>query len=61
MLFKAGVQLPLYPFKEVVGSAFKVSPEQIALTAVKLGVTGWLTVMVSVVFVAHCPAVGVKV
>jgi hypothetical protein len=46
---------------EVVGSADKVPPEQIGATAAKVGVTFELTVMVSVVVVAHCPVVGVNV
>ena len=46
---------------EVVGKADKVAPEQIGATAVNVGVTFGLTVIVNVVVVAHCPAVGVKV
>jgi hypothetical protein len=49
------------PLFDVVGNADKVAPEQIAATALKVGVTFGLTVMVNVVVVAHCPAVGVKV
>jgi len=60
-LFNAGAQFPLIPFMEVVGRAESVAPEQIAATGVKVGVTIGLTVMVNVVVVAHCPAVGVKV
>jgi len=37
------------------------SPAQIGATAVNSGVTDGLTVMVIVVVVAHCPAVGVNV
>ena len=61
VLFKAGDQLPVIPLFEVVGSADKVAPEQIGATAVKVGVTFGLTVIVKVVVVPHCPAVGVKV
>ncbi len=61
VLFKAGAHVPLIPLLEVVGKAVKVAPEQIGATAVKVGVTGGFTVMVSVVVVAHCPALGVKV
>src|SRR5437762_77932 len=46
---------------DVVGKADKVAPEQIGATAVKVGVMFGLTVIVNVVVVAHCPAVGVNV
>ena len=49
------------PLFEVVGSADKVDPEQIGATALNVGVTFGLTVIVKVAVVAHCPAVGVKV
>ena len=49
------------PLLEVVGNVDKVAPEQIGATAVKVGVTLELTVIVKVVVVAHCPAVGVNV
>jgi hypothetical protein len=45
----------------VVGKADKIAPEQIAATAVNVGVIFGLIVMVKVVVVAHCPTVGVKV
>ena len=61
VLFKAGAHVPLIPLLEVVGNAVKVAPEQIGATAVKVGVTCGFTVMVNVVVVAHCPALGVKV
>ena len=61
VLFKAGDHVPVYPFREVVGRAVKVAPEQIAATALKVGVTFGFTVIVKVVCVAHCPAVVVKV
>ena len=61
VLSKAGDQDPVIPLVEVVGKADKVAPEQIGATAVKVGVTFGLTVIVNVVVVAHCPAVGVKV
>ena len=60
-MFNAGVQLPVIPFSDVVGSADSVPPEQIAATGLKVGVMFGLTVMVNVAVVAHCPAVGVKV
>jgi len=49
------------PLLDVVGSAVSVAPEQIGATAVNVGVMFGLTVMVNVVVVAHCPAVGVNV
>ena len=49
------------PSRDVVGNGARVAPEQMAATAVKVGVTFGFTVMVSVAVVAHCPAVGVKV
>ena len=61
VLSKAGAQAPVMPLLEVVGSAARVAPEQIGATAVNVGVMFGFTVMVNVVVVAHCPAVGVKV
>jgi phosphate starvation-inducible membrane PsiE len=61
MLFSAGLQVPVIPFKEVVGNAANEAPAQIAATGLKVGVVFGLTVMPSVAFVAHCPAVGVNV
>ncbi len=61
VLFNAGDQVPVIPFVDVVGNAFNVEPVQIADTALKVGVTLGLTVMVNVVVVAHWPAVGVNV
>jgi hypothetical protein len=60
-LLSAGAQLPVKPLLDVVGNGDKVAPEQIGATAVKVGVTFGLTVIVNVVVLAHCPAVGVKV
>jgi len=61
VLSKAGAQAPVMPLLEVVGNGASVAPEQIGATAVNVGVTFGLTVIVKVVVVAHCPAVGVKV
>ena len=62
MLFNAGDQVPLIPLLEVVGNAVKVAPEHIGAIVEKIGVVFELfTVMVKVVVVAHCPALGVKV
>ena len=60
-MFSIGLQLPVIPFFEIVGSGVKVSPSQIGATASKSGTAFGLTEMVSVLVVAHCPAVGVKV
>ena len=61
VLLSAGAQVPVIPLLEVVGNGFKVPPEQMGATAVNVGVMFGSTVMVRVVVVAHCPAVGVKV
>ena len=61
VLSNAGAQVPVIPLLEVVGKADKVAPEHIGATAVNVGVTFGLTVIVNVVVVAHCPAVGEKV
>ena len=61
VLFSAGAHVPVIPSLDVVGRADKVAPEQIGATAVNVGVTLGLTVIVNVVVVAHCPAVGVNV
>jgi hypothetical protein len=53
VLFKAGDQVPVIALVEVVGNAFKTSPEQIGDTGAKLGMTFGFTVMVVVVVVAH--------
>ena len=49
------------PLLDVVGSAVSVAPEHIGATALNVGVTLGLTVIVNVVVVAHCPAAGVNV
>jgi hypothetical protein len=56
-----GDQVPVYPFREVVGKAVSVPPLHIGATAAKLGVIFGFTVTVKVVVVAHCPISGVKV
>ena len=61
VLSKAGAQVPVMPLLEVVGKGVKVAPEHIGATAVKVGVTFGLTVIVRVAVVAHCPAAGVNV
>ena len=53
VLSKAGAQVPMIPLLEVVGSAVRVAPEHMGATAVNVGVTFGLTVMVNVVVVAH--------
>jgi len=61
VLSSAGVQIPVMPLLEVVGNGVNAAPEQIGATALNVGVIFGLTVMVKVVVVAHCPAVGVNV
>ena len=54
VLFNAGDQVPVIPLFDVIGNADRLAPEQIGATAVNVGVTGGLTVIVTVVVVAHC-------
>ena len=61
VLFNAGDHVPVIPLFDVVGNAASTAPEHIAATGVNVGVTFALTVIVNVVVVAHCPAVGVNV
>jgi len=61
VLSNAGAQVPAMPLLEVVGNAVNVAPEHMGATAVNVGVTFGLTVIVRVAVVAHCPAVGVNV
>ena len=53
VLFKAGAHDPVIPLLEVVDNGDKVAPEQMGATALKVGVTLVLIVMVNVVVVAH--------
>ena len=57
---KAGDQLPSIPLIEVVGRLIIV-PEHSGPIELNVGVVTGFTVMVKVVGVAHCPALGVKV
>ena len=61
VLSNAGAQVPVIPLVEVVGSVVSVAPEHIGATTLNVGVIFGFTVMVKVVVVAHCPAVGVNV
>ncbi len=61
VLFNAGLQVPVIPLLEVVGSGVSELPEQIGATAVNVGVVGLFTAMVNVAVVAHSPPLGVKV
>ena len=53
VLFRAGDQVPVIPFRDVAGRGFSVPPEQMGATAANMGVILGLTVMVIVVVVAH--------
>ena len=53
VLFKAGAHVPEIPLLEVADSGDNVAPEHIGATAVNVGVTLVLTVIVNVVVVAH--------
>ena len=57
----AGAHVPVIPLVDVVGKTGAADPLHIAGTAVNVGVINGLTVTVSVVVVAHNPAVGVNV
>jgi hypothetical protein len=57
----AGAQVPVIPFVDVVGNTGAAAPTQTAAIAAKVGTVGAFTVMLNVVFVAHCPAVCVNV
>ena len=61
VLSKAGDQVPVMPLLEVVGNGARTAPEHIDATGLNVGVTLGVTVIVKVVVVAHCPAVGVNV
>ena len=61
VLFNAGDQLPVMPLSDVVGNGDNAAPEQIGATALNVGVTLALTVIVNAAVVAHCPTAGVKV
>ena len=61
LLLSAGDHVPAILFRDVVGSGAKTVPAQMGATPLNAGVMLELTVMVNVVVVAHCPAVGVKV
>ncbi|MNE93567.1 hypothetical protein D3C80_1914330 [compost metagenome] len=61
MLFSAGVHVPLTPLVDVAGKGLKDVPAHTGPIAVNVGATIGFTVMVMVVVVAHCPAVGVNV
>ena len=56
-----GVQVPVTPLLDVVGSEGAADPLHIAGTAVNVGVTKGLTVTTTVAGVAQSPAVGVNV
>ena len=45
-LFSTGDQVPVIPFKDVVGNGFNVFPGQIAVTGLKVGNTFGLTVRI---------------
>jgi hypothetical protein len=48
-------------FVELIGNTGAVEFRQSAPIAANVGDTFWLTVIVNVVDVAHCPVVGIKV
>ena len=61
VLMVAGLHVPVMPLLEVVGKAGAVLFWQSGPVCVNVGVTCGLTVTLSDVVVAHCPAAGVSV
>jgi hypothetical protein len=61
LLIIAGVHVPLIPFVDMAGSGGATEPLQIGAMAANVGIVPLVTVTVSVVVFAHCPAFGVKV
>ena len=61
VLSSAGLHVPVMPLVDVVGKAASAEPEHIGATALNKGTVFALTTTVSVVVVAHNPAVGAKV
>jgi hypothetical protein len=61
VLSRAGLQLPVMLFSDVVGKAVNVVPSHIAGTEANVGVTFGFTTMVSIAVVAHWPLDGVNV
>ena len=53
VLFNAGDHVPVIPFSDVVDNGANTVPEHIAATGVKIGITLLVTVMVTLVSVAH--------
>jgi hypothetical protein len=61
LLTVEGLQVPVIPFVDVIGSIGAGAPVQMGFTAAKVGVMLELTVTSNVVVAAHCPAVGVNI
>ena len=61
VLIVAGFHVPVILLVDVAGSAGATLFWQSGPTCVNVGVTFGVTVIVSVVVVAHCPAAGVNV
>ena len=60
LLTVAGLQVPVIPFVDVVGSVGATAPLQICAIALKVGNTEGFTVIISVVVEAHSPFAGVN-
>ena len=61
MLMVAGLHVPVIPLLEVVANTGAALFRQSAPIALNVGITLGVTVISSVVIVAHCPIAGVKV
>ena len=56
-----GLQVPVMPLVDVVGSTGAVAFWHTAATGANVGIVGAVTVICNVAVVAHCPVAGVKV
>ena len=61
MFIVAGLQVPVIPLLDVVAKTGAALFRQSAPIVLNVGVTLGVTVISSVVVVAHCPTAGVKV
>ena len=60
LLTVAGLQVPVMPLGEVVGSVGGAEPEHIVCEVAKFGVMAGVTVTQKLTAEAHCPPFGVK-
>ena len=53
VLSKAGAQIPVTPFVEVVGKGAKIAPKQIGVTGLKIAESGFTSIVKFTGFEAH--------